>query len=92
MFNVLGDVWMRQSCDLIFPLPEQTDNSRGSRKARLERFRETMDNLPYGDQERAAQELFNILYKSNRMILKSDERLSLLQKIEVPAFHVLNGL
>ncbi len=83
---------MGQSCDLVFPLPEQTSNSRSSRKSRLEKFRETIDNLPYGDQERAAHDIFNVLYKSNRMTLKTVERLFLLQKVEEPTFHILNGL
>jgi cyclic-di-GMP-binding protein len=83
---------MGQSCDLVFPLPEQTNNARGIKRSRLEIFRETLDNLPYGDLDRAAHDLFNILYKSNRMVLKSDERHSLLQDIEEPAFYTLNGL
>ncbi len=83
---------MGLSCDLVFPLPPQTDDRSVNKRSRLEIFRETLDNLPYGDLERAAQELFNVLYKTNRMVLSHDERLSLLQLLEEPSFHVLAGL
>lgn len=83
---------MGLSCDLVFPLPEQTRDSSGGKRSRLDVFRETLDNLPYGDLERAAHELFNVLYQSNRMTLGTDERQSLLQAIEEPAFYVLAGL
>ncbi len=83
---------MGLSCDLVFPLPVQTDDRSGNKRSRLELFRETLDNLPYGDLERAAQELFNVLYKTNRMVLSQDERLSLLQLLNEPSFHVLSGL
>ena len=83
---------MGLSCDLVFPLPPQTDDISGNKRSRLEIFRETLENLPFGDLERAAQELFNVLYKTNRMVLSQDERLSLLQLLEEPSFHVLAGL
>jgi cyclic-di-GMP-binding protein len=83
---------MGLSCDLVFPLPPQGDDISGNKRSRLEIFRETLENLPFGDMERAAQELFNVLYKTNRMVLSQDERLSLLQLLEEPSFHVLAGL
>ncbi len=83
---------MGQSCDLNFPLPEQKSKNRGKRKLELERFRDILSNLPYGDQERAARELFNILHRFNRIQFSTDERLALLQQIEEPAMQILNGL
>lgn len=83
---------MGLSCDLAFPLPEQIDDIRGRTKSKLESFREALANLPYGDLERAAHELFNVLYQSNRMAISPEERVSLLQQIAEPAFHILEGL
>jgi len=83
---------MGQRCDLYFPLPEQKSKNKGKRKLELDRFREILNNLPYGDLERAAHELFNILHRFNRIQFKTDERQALLQQIEEPAMHILNGL
>jgi len=83
---------MGQSCDLYFPLPEQKNKNKGKRKLELERFGEILNNLPYGDQERAAHELFNIIHRSNRIVFSTDERLTLLRQIEEPTFNILNGL
>jgi len=65
---------MGQCCDLYFPLPEQKSKNKGKRKLELDRFREILNNLPYGDLERAAHELFRILHRFNRIQFKTDER------------------
>ncbi len=83
---------MGLGCDLYFPLPEQRNKNKGKKKLELERFGDILNNLPYGDQERAACELFNILHRSNRIVFGTDERLTLLRQIEEPAFNILNGL
>jgi hypothetical protein len=90
--NLLGVYGMGLNCDLYFPLPVQKDKNKGQRKLELERFREVLNNLPYGDQERAAHELFNILHRANRIEFRSDERLALLLQVEAPAFQILSGL
>ena len=89
---LIRELYMGQSCDLNFPLPEQKNVSKGRRREMLERCRVVLRDLPYGDQEQAAYELFNILYKSNKILFKADERLTLLQQIEQPAFSILDGL
>ncbi len=83
---------MGQICGLNFPLPEQDSKGKGDRRVELQRFREILDDLPYGDQEQAAHELFNILFKLNRIVFTADERLALIRQIEEPAFHIFDGL
>ncbi|MCP3672587.1 MAG: hypothetical protein GY814_19625 [Gammaproteobacteria bacterium] len=74
---------MGHSCGLNFPLPEQGNKSKGERRLELQHFKEVLADLPYGDQEKAAHELFVILNKSNRIVLKADERLALIKQVEV---------
>lgn len=83
---------MGHNCNLFFPLPEQKEANRSEIKLVLEIFRKKLGDLPFGNQEKAAKEIFDILYKSNKIQLKSNERLALLKDIENPASQVLMGL
>jgi hypothetical protein len=83
---------MGQNCDLFFPLPEQKVANRSEIKLALDIFRNKLSNLPFGNQEKAAKEIFDILYKSNKIQLKGDDRLALLKEIEQPASQILSGL
>ncbi len=83
---------MGQDCDLFYPLPEQKEADRSETKIILDIFSNTLNDLPLGNQEQAAKEIFDILYKSNKIQLKGDDRLALLNKIEQPAIQTLHGL
>jgi hypothetical protein len=83
---------MDQNCDLIFPLPEQQDASRSEIKAALDIYKSTLSDLPYGNQEKAAKEIFEVLYKSNKVKLKNEDRSDLLKEIEDKAPQVVSGL
>ncbi len=65
---------MDQNCDLFYPLPEQKEAKRSEVKIALDIFRARLSDLPFGNLEKAAQEIFKILYKSNKIKLDSDER------------------
>ncbi len=83
---------MDQNCDLFFPLPEQKEASKSEIKIVFEIFRRTLNDLPFGNSEQAAKEIFDILYKSNKIQFKDDDRLTLLKEIEQPAIQILSGL
>lgn len=83
---------MGHNCDLYFPLPEQKKASNEDIKVVLDIFRRTLNDLPFGDLEKAAKEIFDILYKSNKIEFKGEDRQALLTEIEQPAAHVLHGL
>ncbi len=83
---------MDQNCDLFYPLPEQKEAKRSEVKLALDIFRARLSDLPFGNLEKAAQEIFKILYKSNKIKLNSDERLALLKDVEGPASQILSGL
>ncbi len=83
---------MDQNCDLFFPFPEQKEADRGEIKLILDIFNKTLNDLPWGNQENVAKAIFDILYKSNKIQFKCDDRLTLIKKIEGPALQVVNGL
>ena len=83
---------MDQNCDLYLPLPEQKKASKADIKVVLEIFSQTLSDLPLGNQEQAAKEIFDILFKSNKIRFKGEDRQVLLNEIEQPAAQILNGL
>ncbi len=83
---------MDQNCDLFFPLPKQKEASKSDIKIVFEIFRRTLKDLPFGNQEQAAKDVFDILYKSNKIQFEDGDRLTLLNEIEQPAIQILNGL
>lgn len=83
---------MGKNCDLFFPYPEQKEADRNQIKQVLNIFKNTLDALPFGNQEKTAKEIFDILYKSNKIKLTGDDRLSLLKDIECKAPQVVAGL
>jgi len=83
---------MGQNCDLYFPLPEHKKASQEEIKIALNIFSRTLDDLPFGDLEKAAKEIFDILYKSNKIWFKGEDRKALLNEIEQPTAHVVHGL